>query len=242
MFFVNIYQNPYATTPTLINVDLYCPECFAPPKEERGIYYCSRCGLVLGVEFYYGAAAGETNTWKTGVQREVAKYSENVPINLKRRASYIANKIKREYNVSGHLAAIAGLIAAYNEWGVKRKINAPKTTIRKAKSILARSRRERVVQIKTPKDPYMEDLYTACTKYGVPLQACLEIYERYKDALRLYSHKPSTVVMAIGHLLNPNMKVSRAAAKLSKEIYLLKKIQRGVFEARGAARYPEVIL
>lgn len=222
-------------------MDQYCPECFAPPREEKGVYYCSRCGLVVGVELYYGAAPSEANTWNTLIQKEVAKYSEKVSVNLKRRASYIANKIKKEYKVSSHLAAIAGLIAAYSEFGVKREINAPKTTIRKAKAILARSKREKVVHVRNPKDPYMEAIYTACVKYGVPVKACLEIYERHKDALRLYSHKPSTVVMAIGHLLNPNMKVSRAATKLSKEIYFLEKIYRGVFGAGGVAKYPEVI-
>lgn len=205
----------------------YCPECFGPPVEEKGVYYCSRCGLVIGQVIYYGASPARKPLWNSSLQAHIFACSDSTTPEVRYRANYIARKLQKAYDVSPKLAAVAGLIAASRELGVKGRIRAPKSTVRRAKILLWRSMKDGVIQLKEKKtDIFAEKLRVQCTALGIPIKEAMEIYERHQHLLS--PHKPSTVALAVGYMLGLNLPKKRAAAKLARELSTAEALHRGV--------------
>jgi hypothetical protein len=181
----------------ICTVENYCPECFGQPTEAGGIYYCSQCGLVLGVVLYYGKMPLDRIVWNSKISRSVSIVTKQAPKILERRATYIANKLVKEYHAPPGTAAVAGLLAASRELGIKVETRAAKTTKRKAKALLTKAQKEGVITInEKTEDPFLEQLRMYSTQFGIPFKAVLEIYNRNKSILM--NRRPSVVVRAIG--------------------------------------------
>jgi hypothetical protein len=195
-------------------VEEFCPECHGNIVESRGIYYCSRCGLVIGQELVFSFSPMTTRPWKGSIFQRVGDASE-LPSALKRRASYIAMKLMKKFGVSPKIAAVAGVIAVQRESGIFLNIKAPKSTIRKAKSVL----REYGKSVYSPKictDIFVERLTAKCLELGIPIPKALEIYERHRKIFG--SCKPSTAAFAIGYLLGMDLPRKRSAARIARKI------------------------
>ena len=200
-------------------VENYCPECFGRPLEAGGVYYCSRCGLVLGVVVYYGRMPPARVVWNSEISRSVYLVTKQAPEILERRATYIANRLIREYHAPPGTAAVAGLLAASRELGVKFETRAAKTTKRKAKALLAKAKKEGVITIhEKTGDPFLEQLRTYSTQFGIPFRTVLEIYNRNRSIL--VNRRPSVVVRAIGVYLGVSVPFgkTRTVVRLARMI------------------------
>ncbi len=192
----------------------FCPECRGNIVKSRGIYYCNRCGLVIGQELVFGFSPMTAMPWGSSIFQRIIDAS-SLPSALKRRANYIAMKLMKNFGVSPKIAAVAGVIAVQRESGIFLNIKAPKSTIRKAKSVL----REYGKSVYSPKvcaDIFVERLAAKCLELGIPVQRALEIYERYRKIFG--SCKPSTAAFAIGYLLGMDLPRKRSAARIAKKI------------------------
>jgi len=203
----------------ICTVENYCPECFGRPLEAGGVYYCNQCGLVLGMVVYYGKMPPARVVWNSEISKSVYLVTKQAPKTLERRATYIANRLIREYHAPPGTAAVAGLLAASRELGVKFETRAAKTTKRKAKALLAKARKEGVITVREKtEDPFLEQLRVYSTQFGIPFRAVLEIYNRNRSIL--VNRRPSVVVRAIGVYLGVSVPFgkTRTVTRLARMI------------------------
>jgi transcription initiation factor TFIIIB Brf1 subunit/transcription initiation factor TFIIB len=198
-------------------VEEICPECSGTVVENRGIYYCRRCGFVVGVELVFDSAPQRAQTWTGRILQSVEKSSDGISAMLKRRASYIAVKLQKKYHVGQNVAAVAGLIAAQEELGIQPRVKAPKSTVRNAKAVLRKAKGKLYSPMKRA-DIFADRLFEKCLELGIPPGPAMEIYNRHRDLLG--SLKPSTVAFAVGYLLGMKLPKRRTAKRVARILEL----------------------
>ncbi len=205
-----------------------CPECSGTVVENRGIYYCRRCGFVVGFELVFDSAPQRAQTWTGKILQSVEKSSDGLSAMLKRRASYIAIRLQKKYHIGQNVAAVAGLIAAQEELGIQPRVKASKSTIRNAKAVLRNVRGKLYSPLKRT-DIFADRLFEKCLELGIPPEKALEIYNQHRDMLR--SLKPSTVAFAIGYRLGMKLPERRTAKRVARILSLAESTRENMLGA-----------